>query len=169
MARYAISRERTLRGLGRTFYFQPRLRGFGDDVSPPDVSSLSPDLVPPGAIPIAQPAAPPPIETTMIEAPSTLGPPPSFFSFPAPTVPAPTITPVVAPTIAPTLAPSAPLQLPSIVFPSQGPVRPPAPPAPTTSWLDQQMIAGFPNKYLALLTVGGVLLLSVLNAKKGRR
>lgn len=166
MARYAVSRVRSLTGLGRTFTFAPRrrgLRGLGDD-SP----MILPDFGPAPVITVPQPTAPSvsPIDTTMIEDTSGLVPPPSFFAPSRPIIPAQNITPVTAPDISAGI-PGGGLQLPKIVFPSGGTVRPATTP-PSVSWLDQQMIAGIPNSYLALGTVGAVLLFSVMGAKRRR-
>jgi hypothetical protein len=102
------------------------------------------------------------IPTTTVPAPTTLTPP-FDFSPSKPVIPTPTIIATPAPQISPAFAP-----LPTIVFPSGGSTRPPVNLPPSSNWLDQQMIAGFPNKYLALATIGGVFLLSMASAKRRR-
>jgi hypothetical protein len=167
MARYAVTRERNLRGMGTTYSFVPRrtLRGLGQ-TSDSDIDVVT-------GYPCDDPRANcGPLEpTTMIPAPTQLGPPPSFFTFPAPIIPPARPQPVPpAPIITqPLPIPTAPSPIaisPTIVFPSGGgPTRPPGTAAP--GWLDQQLISGFPNKYLALGTIAAVLFMSI--SQSGRR
>lgn len=163
MARYAVSRVRSLTGLGRTFSFVPRLRGLGDDAP-----IITPDFGPAPVIAVPQPTAPSvsPIDTTMIDAGDTLQTPFDFTPS-RPIIPSQKITPVTAPDISAGV-PGGPLQLPKIVFPSGGTVRPAVAPQPSVSWLDQQTISGIPNSYLALGAVGAVILFSLMGAKRRR-
>jgi len=168
MARYVQDRRRTLRGLGTTFSFVPRgrtlrgLRGLGDDSTDIDVVTGLPCDDPRANCGPLVPAPTTPIDTTMIPAPTTLNvPPPSFFTSPKPIIPAPVVTQVQAPTFTPSIVP------PSIVFPSGGTTRPLVTAPPSASWLDQEMIGGVPNKYLALGTVGAILLFG-MSAKRRR-
>jgi len=162
MAAYAISRQRTLRGMGATFAFAPRrrtLRGMGQDPNNCPDSVIDPltgelcstaGLIPASAPNVGLPViAPAPLPTPQPPIPA------SFFTNPSPIAPTPTLVAATPPAIAPT-----------IVFPS-GTVQVAAPPAPAAvSWFSQQMIPGIPNSFLALGTVGLVLLLS---SGKGRR
>lgn len=139
-----------LRGMGATYSFEPRrrgLRGLGDDTDVDVVTGL----------PCDDPRA-------------NCGPaaPPLVFTDSKPVIPAPrpiTVGP------APTIAPPTPAGV-QIVFPSQSTV--PAPPKfapaplPAVSWFDQQMVAGVPNSYLALVTIGLVLFVSISGAKRRR-
>ena len=148
MAAYAITRRRTLRGMGATYSFLPRrrtLRGLGQDMNT-DIDFVT-------GLPCDDPRA-------------NCGP--DIFSKAGavkPILPAAKTTPVAAPYIGPAIP--GPVQL---VFPAQATV--PAPPKyaalPTVSWFDQQMIAGIPNSYLALGTVGLVLLVSMSSARRRR-
>jgi hypothetical protein len=147
MAAYAISRQRTLRGMGRTYAF----RSMGQDPAAPDIGS-----------PVFAPSPP-------IFSDAQPAPPPFVYTNPSPVIPAPVITAVAPPNIVGTIPGSGV----KFVFPAGGPVPPPgyaiaAAPGPGSSWLSQQMINGVPNSYLALGTVGLVLFLSVSNAKRRR-
>jgi hypothetical protein len=160
MARYAITRERNLRGLGRTFSFVPRrrtLRGLGQTSDIDIVTGLPCDDPRANCGPFEQ--------TTTIPAPTTLGPPPGFFTSPAPIIPAPVTVPVIPPTLV-TPIPGGALQLPNIVFPSSGGTARPL--APPTGWLDQQLIPGLSNTTLVLATIGTVLLFSMTGARRRR-
>lgn len=170
MAAYVTTRQRTLRGMGATYSFVPRirsLRGLGDDTTDIDVVTGLPCDDPrancgPAPPDIGQPVFPglPPIGPAPQPAP-----PPFVFTNPKPIIPPQKIVPVTAPVFGP---------LPGgvqVVFPSQGTLPTPAKfaaPAATASWFDQQMIAGVPNSYLALGTVGLVLFLSISSAKRRR-
>lgn len=158
MARYAITRERNLRGMGFTYSFLPKrrgLRGLGQTTDIDVVTGLPCDDPRANCGPL-QP-------TTTIPAPTTLGPPPGFFTFPAPIIP-PTKPVPLAP--APVIS-TPPVTGPAftVVFPSGGTVAP-APVAAPVSWFDQMTIAGLPNKYLAF---GAVLLGVAAISSKGRR
>lgn len=157
MARYAITRERNLRGMGFTYSLVPSRRGLRGLGQTTDI-----DLV--TGLPCDDPRANcgPLQPTTTVPAPETLGPPPGFFTFPAPIIP-PTKPVPLPPAPVITAPPSAPSF--SIVFPSQGTIAP-APAVPAVSWMDQQTIAGLPNKYLAF---GAVLLGFAMASAKGRR
>lgn len=165
MAIYPASRVRLLTGLGRTLTFVPRrrgLRGLGQDEAP----VIFPDFGPaPVFSPLPQPPPPSvsPVDdtSTMISASTTLLPPPSFFTNPAPIIPAQRITPVQAPNISAGI-PGGGI---SIAFPS-GVVAAAPKPAAAPSWFSQQMISGVPNSYLALGLLGVVVFSA---AKKGRR
>jgi len=90
-------------------------------------------------------------------------PPPFVFTDVRPIIPPKVITPVTPPDIGPG---PRPIQ---IVFPSAGTVAPPAKyAAAPAGWLDQQMIAGVPNSYLALATAGLVLFVSMAGGKRRR-
>jgi hypothetical protein len=157
-AAYAISRQRTLRGMGATYSFRPRLRGMGQDptATPPDIGTGIPDTGGSilGPLPISAPVQPSA---------------PFVYGNPAPLIPA---TPIAAAPVPPTLGPPMMAAPPGVqfVFPSSGsvPLAPVAAAAPGTSWFDQQMIAGLPNSYLALGTVGLVLFLSMSGSKRRR-
>jgi hypothetical protein len=147
MARYAVTRVRNLRGLGTTFSFVPRrgLRGLGQTTDIDMVTGLPCDDPRANCGPLEP--------TTTIPAPTQIGPPPSFFTFPSPIIPPSKPVPLPpAPVITPSFAPT-------IVFPSGGTVAPTTMPA--ASWLDQQMITGVPNKYLAIGTIAAVVLLGM--------
>jgi hypothetical protein len=145
---YAITRRRTLRGLGTTYTFVPRaLRGLGQ--APPDIG-LGPIAVPP---PLTYPEAGP-------------QPPASFY----------TLTPPIVPVVQGPLAPppnifaAGPTPIApgfQLVFPSQGPSTYSAAAMPGVSWLDQTT-GGVSNKYLALGAVGLIFLVSMSGAKRRR-
>lgn len=139
-----------LRGMGTTYSFVPRRSGMGDDLTPPDILGTGP-------------GGPPPIDWGPGPEPPPL--PPGWFTNPKPILPKPKILPVTPPDIGPGPRPQ-------IVFPSSSSVPPPpkfaAAPAPTAGWLDQQMIAGIPNSYLAIATAGLVLFVSMSGAKRRR-
>jgi hypothetical protein len=148
---YAITRQRTLRGMGTTYSFVPRgVRGMGQ-LTPPDIG-LPPIVAPPELIP---------------PAPGPTTPPPSFYTLNPPIAPYSPQGPLAPP---PNIVAAAPMPTApgfTLVFPSQGqstysPVAPP----PGTSWLDQTT-GGIPNMYLAIGTVGFVLLVS-LGGKRRR-
>lgn len=124
------------------------LRGLGQDLTPPDIGL--PPLMAPPELPLTPP---PPVQV-----------PPSFYTPPAPIIPYAPQGPLAPP---PELAtkPTAPQPI-QFVFPSQG--VGPAVQIPSVSWLDQQMIAGIPNKYLAVGVIGGVLLLGMSGGKRRR-
>lgn len=159
MARYAITRERNLRGMGFTYSFLPRgrgLRGLGQTTDIDVVTGLPCDDPRANCGPL-QP-------TTTVPAPTTLGPPPGFFTFPAPIIPPSKPVPLpAAPVITTPPVTGAPPSF-TIVFPSGGTVAPV--PMPAASWFDQQTIAGLPNKYLAF---GAVMLGIAMASSKGRR
>lgn len=168
MAAYVSTRQRTLLGLGSTLAFVPRRRrlsGLGDlfDTGAPGMvyidmttgqsydypcDNCGPGFLP-GPLPVAAPPRPPFVYTDV-----------------RPIIPRPRVLP---PVTAPDLGPGVrPVQ---VVFPSSATVPPPpgyAAAASSGSWLDQQLIAGVKNSYLALGTVGIVLFVSMSGAKRRR-
>jgi len=138
--------------MGATYAFLPRrrtLRGMGQDIAPPDIGMPSFPSFAPLVPDVPQPA-----------------PPPFVFVDVKPTIPTPVVTPVTPPNLGPSPIPGV-----KFVFPAGGPVPPPpqyAAAAPSAGWLSQQMIAGVPNSYLALATVGLVLFVSMSSAKRRR-
>lgn len=168
MAAYVSTRERTL--LGKTFSFVQRrpLRGLGDffDNAPsPSMNYIDMST----GIAYDYPCAScgpgflgPPAYNPLLSPLPTLPTPPGFFTNPRPIIPPKVITPVTAPDI------GGPTFVPQIVFPSSGTVAPRVTAPPAASWFDQQMIAGVPNSYLALGTVGLVLFVSMSGAKRRR-
>lgn len=166
MPTYGQIRERTLRGMGRTFAFVPRrrgMRGMGDVTDIDFATGLPCDDPRANCAPTFGPMPTP----ATLPLPSPAGPsvPPSFFTNPSPIIPPVATTPIVPPSIGPAV-PAVPPGI-QIVFPSQGSTATAAKPA-ATSWLDQQMIAGVPNTYLALGVVGLVLFVSLSGAKRRR-
>lgn len=171
MAAYAISRQRTL--LGKTYSFVQRRRGvagLGDAApTPPDFSpamnyiDMTTGIAYDYPCPSCGPGFLGPAYNPLLDPLPSPAKPPFVFTDSKPTPPRQVITPVTAPNIGP--GPS-PVQ---IVFPSAGAVSPPAKyAAPAVSWLDQQMISGVPNSYLALATAGLVLFVSISGAKRRR-
>ncbi len=175
MAAYAISRQRTL--LGKSYSFvqrRPGVHGLGDDLTPPDIFGPGPPSVyyidmdtgvhydypcascGPGFV------GPSPSYDPLLSPLPRVPTPPGFFTNPRPIIPPKVITPVTPPNIGP--GPVAP----QIVFPSGGTVAPRVAAAPAASWFDQQLIAGFPNSYLALAVGGLVLFVSMSGAKRRR-
>lgn len=166
MPTYGQIRQRTLRGMGRTFAFVPRgrtLRGLGDTTEIDYATGLPCDDPRANCAPTFAPMPAPP--SLPIAAPAGPSVPTSFFTNPSPIIPPITTTAIVPPSIGPAV-PAVPPGI-QIVFPSQGSTATAAAPA-ATSWINQQMIAGVPNSYLALGVVGLVLLLSVSGAKRRR-
>src|SRR5713101_2697339 len=162
-AGYVNQRQRLL--LGGSRLVPRRRRLLGDDAdffagalatplpapSTPTVV-VAPDFGVPSSVSTASIFAGP----AVAESPSL---PSSFFAPSKPIIPAPVAQPAI---VAPDLG--KPAGLPSVlpqfqvVFPSQGAVaRAIAPP----SWLDQQIIAGIPNSYLAIgaAAIAGIALL----------
>jgi hypothetical protein len=163
-----------MRGMGRTFAFVPRargMRGMGDASTDIDFATGLPcDDPRANCAPVAPTfdpgAAPAPLVLTPPPGPAMPTLPPSFFTNPSPAAPPRSTTTNVPPVIGPAV-PTVPPGI-QIVFPSQGSTATAKAAAPATSWLDQQMIAGVPNTYLALGVVGLVLFLSVSGAKRRR-
>ncbi len=169
MAAYVSTRQRLLRGMGETYAFVPRrrtLRGMGDSTDIDMVTGLPCDDPRANCGPAPPDIGLPSIaDISPIGVPGQPARPPFVFTDVRPILPTVKTTPVAAPNIGPGLPPGSSLQ---IVFPSQGTVKYAAAAPPATSWLDQQMIAGLPNSYLALGTVGLVLFLSMSGAKRRR-
>ncbi len=145
MAAYAITRERTLRGMGSTFAFVPRRRGLsglGQTVQPQTGRGCY--YYGPDGFTIESVDR----NSSVNECTDSGG-----LWNPGPTAAPPNPTPPV-----------------QIVLPSSAVVPPPPKYAPVaaTSWFDQQMIAGLPNSYLALATAGLVLMMSISGAKRRR-
>jgi hypothetical protein len=172
MAFYVNQRQRTMLGA-----LVPRRRLLGDEGDFYAGASEAPvfpsgDFYAGANAPVMAPAAPdigtPTFSPTSSLVPAPSGPaiPVSFFSPSKPIVPAPSIQPAVAPAISKTF-PSAPGM--TIVFPSQGAVTT-SRPLVSTSWLDQQMIGGVPNLYLAIGALGlGAVAVAVLRSGGRRR
>lgn len=163
MAAYAITRQRTLRGMGATFSFVPRRRrglsGLGDSQTGRGCYFYGPDGFTIESVDTQSDVA----ECTDNGGLWNNGTP-FVYTDSKPIIPKPVITPVTPPV----LPGPAPVQ---VVFPSSAKVPPPPKYAAVpvaTSWLDQQMIAGLPNSYLALATAGLVLMISISSAKRRR-
>lgn len=161
------TRQRLLRGMGATYALVPRrrtLRGMGQSTEIDYATGLPCDDPRANCAPDISPTFP---TTPTISLPTPTPPvPPSFFTFPKPIIPAPVVVAATPPDLGPKLPGGV-----QVVFPSQGTVPPPpryaAAAPPGGSWLDQQMIAGIPNSYLAL-GIGGLVLLVSIGGKRRR-
>jgi hypothetical protein len=161
MARYAITRERNLRGMGTTYSFVPRRRGMRG------LGQTSTDIDIVTGLPCDDPRANcgPLFPTTTLPAPTTLTPPPPIYLPPIPVPPPPTNLPPPSPPVMSFPVPGGPL--PTIVFPSGG-AGVTARPLAAPGWLDQQTIPGISNKFLALGLGFGLLLMAGASSRRGR-
>jgi hypothetical protein len=160
MAKFVVDpRVRTL--LGGTYR---RRRSLGDFYSGAGAAPIAPDLGTPSIIAAPDLGTP---QFGPIPAEPSSGPslPASFFAPSTPVIPARVAQPApVAPNLTRSFGPIPDVQ---IVFPSQGSIATTRPVA-SSSWLDQQMIAGVPNSYL-LGGAAAVALFAMLGSRKRRR
>jgi len=159
MAKFVVDpRARTLLG----GVYRRRRRTLGDFYSGA-TAPVAPELGTPTII--AAPDLSPTFAPIPAEPSSGPSLPASFFAPSTPVIPARVAQPApVAPNLSPTFAPIPGVQ---IVFPSQGSIATTRPVA-SSSWLDQQMIAGVPNSYLAV-GAAAIATFAMLGSKKRRR